>query len=535
MRPTTAPAGSSFPSGRARAGRWATALGAALLATPTLASPVFVADNTDDATLASRAFTAGVVCTGWTPPHHDRVVLTRTAVVDGYAGRAFVDAEGLHRIELPTERTARTLIHELAHAWANKGPAALTEGRADLLADCIAMRLPAIDLLDPDPGHDLDHLPDLRKWTHPRGAHTARLADRERADAYLGASRLMRVVATLVPPQKLWPEDGALRWKDLDRLLEEAGPRGAIVVDMLAGGAPRQAQALTDHDRDGLPWIAEILGNTNPDVWDTDGDGWWDGAPIAPSGAVPLPRDGTAVCSGLTASPRGGRVQVRARVTRSYEPPKVRVLASDTWFVDDPSRGVHIEPNQPILLALDGGLHGAVGGAWALAGGQDLLNAWNCRSTPAMTVWLGDPTFTPLLSTFIEQLEEHASRADGLLGKVPRRLVVGLGTDAVEVDADGVRLSAELLRWATREGRLDALAGLAVALHRAWMAPPDERRWDSAEALLHALVDDPPAALFFSADRDQPQERTAVAERCGWRGAILGPCIPQPRRGDGRR
>ncbi len=505
-------------------------LAAALAATPAAAGPSFTAEDLGDAALARRAWAAGVACTGWEPPHHASITIVRAPVIDGYTGRAFVDEEGLYRVEIPPDRPHRTLIHELAHAWASRGPSALTEGRADLLADCIATRLPAHDLLDTDPGNDLVDLPDLRRWSHPRGAHSARLADRERADAYLGASRLLRVIATVLPKQALWPEDGTLRWRDLERLLGEAGPAGAIVLDVLDGGPTRQADALTDRDRDGLPWLAEVLGDTSPEAWDTDGDGWWDGAPPAPVGAVSLPPDGTAVCAGLTASPTGGRVQVASRITRSFAPPQVRVLSGDVWLVDDPARGVAISPNQPILVALDGGLRGASGGAWALAGGQDLLVAWNCTSDARRTIWLADPTFAPQFAAFTALLDDHVDRADGLIGPASRRLVVGVGTDAVTVDEDGVRLSTGLLRWARETGRLDVLAGLAVGLHRAWLAPEDERRWDTAEAIVRAIVDDPTEDLFLSADRDQPERRAEAARRCGWRGLILGPCPNAPAR-----
>jgi hypothetical protein len=488
------------------------------------AAPLFEADAKEDATLATRAWRAGVGCTGWVPLHHEVIRIQRTASVDGYAGRAFVDNGGLHRIELSDEHPQRTLIHELSHAWVSRGPAALTEGRADLLADCIAMKLPALDLLDPDPGDDLASLPDLRRWTHPRGAHSSRLLDRERADAYLGASRLMRVIATLVPQERLWPEDGTLRWRDLEKMLEEAGPRGAIVLDVLHGGAERQAHALSDQDRDGMPWLAEILLGTDPDRWDSDGDGWWDGAPRVPVGAVPLPPDGTAVCSGLSASPRGGRVQVSYRATRATERPLVRVIASDIWMSNDPAEGVTVPPNGPILLALDGGLRGSVGGAWAHAGGQDLIDSWNCRSTPEHTIWLGEARFAPHIGAFQRELEEHASRANGLLGATTRRIVVGLATDRVQVNADGVQLSAPLVSWAVENDRLDALAGLAVAMHRTWLAPMEERRWDIAEALVQALVDAPPAELFLTVDDDQAQARLKDADRCGWRGLVAGPC-----------
>lgn len=501
------------------------------LATPALAGPTFVSDILSDASLARRAWAAGATCTGWVAPHHQHIEIRRVPTVEGYAGRAYVDADGLHRVEISDERTARTLIHEIAHAWASRGPATLTEGRADLLADCIATRLPALELLDPDPGDNLDHLPDLRRWTQSQSVHTSQLQDRERAHAYLGSSRLLRVIATIVPREQLWPRDGSLRWRDLEDLLEAAGPHGAIVLDVLSGGAERQAEALTDHDRDGLPWLAEILGATDPDAWDSDGDGWWDGAPQAPAGSVPLPPDGSAVCSGLTASPHGGRVQVRSGVTRASHAPKVRVIAGDTWILDDPAAGVAIPPSQPVLLALDGGLRGATGGAWALAGGQQMSNAWNCRSTPTYTVWLADPTLAPQLLPFVKNLDEHLNRARGLVGSTTRRIVVGLGAPRLHIDTDGVRLPTALLTWAQQHDRLDAVAGLAVALHRAWLAPPEERRWDTAEALMTALIDDPTDDLFVGVDELDIRTRADEAAQCGWRQRILSNCpeVTAPR------
>lgn len=496
----------------------------ALLAGAAHAGPVFQSDVPGDQRLATKAYAAGVACTGWEPAHHAVVELVRQGALDGYEGRAYLDNDGLYRIEISDANPGRTLLHELAHAWASRGPAALTEGRADLLADCMANHLHRIDLLDPDPGRDLDALPDLRRWSNPRAGHTGRTDDQERADAYLGAARLLRVVSVVLPFSSLYPTDGSLRWRDLERSLERAGPKGAIVLDILGGGAQRQSQALTDQDRDGLPWLAEILAGSDPKRWDSTGDGWWDGAPPAPQGAVPLPPDGTAICSGLTASPRGGRAEVRYRATRATVPQRVRVIAGDVWLVDDPTQGVSIEPNQPILLALDGGLRGATGGAWAQVGGQELSKAWNCHSDPAATAWLADPTFAPHFVRFLRELDELSARATGLLGKTPRRLVVALGTDTFKVDTDGVQLSSTFLSWATEAHRLDAAAGLAVALHRAWLAPPDERRWDTAEALLHAILDDPPSELLLSADTEQREARLAEARRCGWTGTILGPC-----------
>lgn len=498
---------------------------ALLIGLPAVAAPPrFVADAPEDGALARKAWAAGVACTGWAALTHEDVRIVRAERVDGYDGRAWLDADGLYRIEVSGPRPARSLVHEVAHAWTRRGPAALTEGRADLLADCMALRMGAPDLLDPDDGRDLAFLPDLRRWSNPRTRHDDGAFDEHRADAYLGAARLMRVAGTVLPPSALWPRDGVLRWRQLADDLLAAGPKGALIVDVIEGGEARQRQALTDRDQDGMPWLAEILEGTDPERWDSDGDGWWDGAPQASPSAVPLPLDGTAVCSGMASGPAGARVQVRYRAARASTPPAVRVVTGDVWIVDDPARGVAIEPGRPVLLAVDGGQPHAAGGTWALAGGQGLVQAWNCRSTPTWTVWVDDPRAAPDLSTFGDQLAEHLRRADGLLGHAPTRLVVTLGARDTGVNDDGVRLSTGLVAWARDADRLDALAGLAVAMHRTFTGPVEGRRWDTAEALTRALVDAPPPTLFVAVDEEHPAARTSDAGRCGWDAIMAGSC-----------
>jgi len=487
-------------------------------------APRFVADDLDDAVLARKAWGAAEHCTGWTAPAHEQVRITRGPAVGGYDGRAYIDADGLERIELSGLDPRRSLLHEIAHAWTRKGPATLNEGRTDLLADCMALTLTDPDLLDPDDGRDLSALPDLRRWTNPRTHEGSDMLDEGRADAYLGAARLFRVVGTVVAPRRLWPQDGQLRWKELEALLVHSGPRGAIVWDVLEGGVERQREALSDRDRDGQPWLAEILSGTDPERWDSDGDGWWDGASPAPVGAVPLPPDGTAVCSGVAAGHQGARLQVRYRATRAAERAPVKVLAGDLWIVDDPARGVRVDPGEPVLLALEGGQREATGGAWALAGGQDLVNAWNCRSTPRYTVWVAEPTATISLQAFTRAVDEHLHRADGLLGPASRRLVVSLGAERVAITPDAVHLSTGLLAWAQEHDRIDALAGLAVALHRTWQGPEHARRFDTAEALTRALVDDPPDTLFVAVDHEHPTAREHEAARCAWKGVVSGTC-----------
>ncbi|MFK7929362.1 MAG: hypothetical protein AB8H79_14300 [Myxococcota bacterium] len=492
------------------------------------AAPTFVADAPEDATLAVRAWAAGEACAGWTPASHDPIRLVRSHKMEGFDGRAHLDAEGLHTVELAGLNPRRSLLHEIAHAWTRKGPPALTEGRTDLLADCMATHLSEPDLLDPDDGRDLDALPDLRKWTNPRNYSGGTGLDQDRSDAYLGSARFLRVVAAVVEPTSLWPRSGQLRWKDLERALLRTGPKGAIILDTLNGGPERLRAGLTDSDRDGQPWLAEILLGTDPERWDSDGDGWWDGAPAAPLGAIPLPSDGSMVCSGVAVGPKGARVRVTYRATRVSAPPPVRVVAGDVWLVDDPAQGVWLNPEEPVLLALDGGQRDSAGGTWALPGGQHLSTAWNCSSTPRYTVWVADPSSAAALADFQAALGEHLHRANGLLGPPARRIVVALGAPGVEATDDVIYLSKGQVEWAQNHGRLDALAALAIALHRTRMAPDGHRRWDVAEALTRALVDDPPAMLFVAADEEHPAERTLDARRCRWRGVVEGRCDQRP-------
>jgi hypothetical protein len=502
------------------------------IATTALAAPPqFTAEDPAHAEIASEAWRAAEVCTGWVAPAHKRVEIAQGYVRGGYHGGALIDERGLALIEVGTERQRRSLLHEVAHAWVRGGPAALTEGRTDLLADCIALATGGP--LDPDSGRDLDHLPNLRMWDNPQVQHRESDLDEGRADAYLGAARLLRVVSKVLPEQQLWPVAGTLDWDELAALLEPQGPSGHMVLALLDGGPQRQAAGLSDRDHDGVPWLGEILTGTNPDAWDSDGDGWWDGASEPPSmAAIPLPLDGTPVCSGYAAGAKGGRAQALWRGELRNPQVGVRVWAGDTMLVDDPAKGVSVPAGVPVLLGLRGSLEQTTGGAWAMAGGQDLVLDWNCRSSPAATVTVADPVSAAILEPFTAQLTEHISRANGLLGRPSRlRTVVSLGDSTSGVTADGVvRLSTGLTEWVQQTGRIDALSALTVALHRVWQKEVDSRRWDTAEALTRALVDDPPSTLFVAVDKAMTAAWEKEAASCpdGWHGVLRGDCRPQP-------
>lgn len=492
------------------------------------AGPRFVSERADLAALADQAWAAGIECTGWEPTTYPEVPITLGYVGGGLAGGANVDRLGLRGITIDPKPSRRTLVHEVAHAWAYQGPIALTEGRTDRLADCIVEALDLGIPLDPDPGGSLPNMPDLRSW---RGAaHSLANPDAGHREAYIGAARLIRVVEPILEAGALWPRDGKLTWRQLEKKLGRAGPRGVALLGVLRGDVATQRIALADTDHDGQPQIAEVLDGTDPTRWDSDGDGWWDGSkrPTSPA-AIPIPGDGTPVCAGFSGLTRPARIQVlKGGDLRGAPLPGLRVQVGDTLILDDPTRGVHVPTGEPVLLTLDDPRRSA-GGAWAIVGGTGLSDAWNCRSDTRWTVYTASPHAALVLDDFTSQLDLHLRRADALLnGPSKRRLVVALSADATGILGETIALSTGQVDWARANGRPDVLAGLAVALHRIWVGEADLQRWDTTEAFARALIDDPPETLFVSVDtahmRTWEHESTVCAE--GWDGVLDGDCSP---------
>jgi hypothetical protein len=494
------------------------------LATP----PIFSAFSPEFAEKARQAWIAAEKCTGWEAPRHDQVELRQGYVPGGFVGGAWIDGDGLYRVQIGLDNTDRALVHEIAHAWASNGPSALTEGRADLLADCVVTMVPSLAPLDPDSGMSLDNMPDLRRWSANRRDGID--LDTSREDAYLGSARLMRTVAEVVDRRSLWPTSGLLRWRDLNDLLDNAGAPGTMIQALLEGGERTQREALSDVDRDGQPWIAEILGGTDPLRWDSDGDGWWDGAPATPSiAAVPLPPDGTPVCSGFSGRP-GAVVQILASGSwRGGQTPQIQAYEGSTTLSGDPTAGVRLSGDGPLMMRLqsDGP---ATGGLWAMVGGSGLVVDTACRSTPRYTAWWEGSGSQALLPEFLSALDIYVGRAEKLLGPSSSRLVVRLGSESTEVDHDGVvHLSEGELAWAATTDRPDALAAVAVAIHRVFSAPHADRAAEGAEALTRAMLDDPPDLTFVSVDLQRAEQRKRSVAACprGWDGVLDGHCVRQ--------
>ncbi len=278
-----------------------------LLVSAALAAPTFVADDVRLERLADTAWAAATACVGHEAPARERVEIVVGPVRGGFGGRAFVDgwvgrrtydregrvltetlsdAGGLARIELAAPRP-RSVAHEVAHAWVHGGPSALVEGATNLLADCIARRAPrqfgwAVG------GDTLDGLEDLRSWRNADDASPS-----TRIAGYAASSALMRAAARVVPESVLWRSDWT--WSAFADVLRGAGD--TVVLPIVEGGVASQLAALADLDGDGMSALEEQLMGTDPDEWDSDRDGWWDGAPpeLGASGAVPIPSGGSSL------------------------------------------------------------------------------------------------------------------------------------------------------------------------------------------------------------------------------------------------
>lgn len=266
-------------------------------------APVFVVEHPGDAELANALWPELAACAQREAPHHRFVPIDRT-LEPPHDGLSHFGDEGLYAISLRPTAPPIVLAHELAHAWVRGGPPTLTEGRAELLAECAAHRRPDLVPFLNDDRSQLDRMPDLRFWSDDRYLEPVVLVA-----AYRGSRRLFRAIADAVPAEQLYGQPD-MGWDELTPLLQTNAP---LVLNVLESGVHTQRRALRDTDLDGLVNLQERMRGTHPGMWDTDGDGWWDGAPEdRPLGAVPLPPDGSPVCMPLIPN-LPGLVEVQLR------------------------------------------------------------------------------------------------------------------------------------------------------------------------------------------------------------------------------
>ncbi|MEN0061465.1 MAG: hypothetical protein AAGA48_04895 [Myxococcota bacterium] len=459
-----------------------------------LATPAFHGPP-DDVARATRAWEAAKVCSGREGYAARDVEIRHRTIPGGFLGIAHTTSDGeLVRIDL--DKTSghyrEVLVHEVAHAWVSDGPLALVEGAAELLADCIVAQDPGLATLQYDDGRDLTGLPDLRTWAPP-DQHEPESLGAIRTDAYIGASRLLRTVAEVLDQSQLWPAEG-LSWTNFEAALNAAGPRGQAILAALHGGPVAQREALSDPDLDGVPTLAETLAGTNPHRFDTDGDGWWDGARNVPDDAVAIPLDGTPVCAGHRPV-RGQALDVLTGGNlRGADVPRVvgRSSAAGATFKAESRRATGwghatalVGGGRSVLLQLDHKADHSTGAAWARIRGRDLVADPGCRSNAQLTVWAHHRSVERDVEPFFAAL--HGAR-DALVerfGPSPSRIVVLLGGTSSTVKGNVVVLGPHELDRARRTGDWRSLALLAVSVQHLWgRGEPD---WTGAEALARSF------------------------------------------------
>lgn len=303
------------------------------------------------------------------------------------------------------------------------------------------------------------------------------------------------------------------------------------VLAAIRSGRQGLAERLSDVDRDGKSAVAEAIAGTDPYVWDSDGDGWWDGfdRSLAPPGAFPLRMDGGPTCADRIAGPGGSAVQVVLGGTARRLPDTVVVWLDDerhTARVGDTIRastGAVIRVQSPVGAGND-----TVQGLWAVVSGDRLHARPGCRPLPGVVV-NGDDV--ALVFAVESNLREPMDRASTLLGldTSPLRVHVGgasTGLSNSRADAGVVTLATSLAA-----SRPDEAAALAVAWHRlaAW---PAALEVVTVEALAWDLLGRTPPRPIVATRADEVRARRADVARCGgwaaWLEARCGDVIAAP-------
>lgn len=480
------------------------------LLTSLVASSSALTLETSDRTLTKALpgiVEAGVACTGREIAIAEPLVVDRVQKLAGSTGvEVLYDESGaLSRIDVTGGTRNEVVAAVVAGAWFERDVLGVWVGRSQLLAGCIA------DATGTTPGWtagDLSEMPDLRLWTAFDAQFTARQQE--------GASRLFEAIGLVLGDEVVF-EPGFTTWEAVDAALAGAGERGRAVLDAMAS-VEGQRLALDDPDNDGWSRLYEELTGTDPELWDSDGDGWWDGAPERPEGAVLVPRDGSLICAPKV--PAG-----EEHMTLEYGG---RLLGFPLH--DRVEHGVGI--SEPIRISFDWA--NRPGGAWFVVRGDELVDNPACRMSEGLTIRDATERFPKLLKAIEPHLIQALSQLEAIAGPSPRRQVVQLGDsggsivriDAVPegrgADVPGVLVPVAIGNEARKKERLDHVAAQAAAL----------LRFADIEALF-----DPAAAGAFgclmtgrpvpntpqvSSTRAEVKAWIKRVERCGWDGIVEG-------------
>jgi hypothetical protein len=404
-------------------------------------------------------------------------------------------------LSLPANASPHDLAMALAAHW-HPGDDALSAARQAVLTHCLEREAHGYQV-------GVDTVSEL---TDPKGS------------ALAGQRLGMALTATL----DTGPAMAALAsWDAL------AADAPAPVAELLDADADAWRAALSDPDRDGLTTLHERLLGTDPARWDSDGDGWWDGAVVPEAPARPLFLDETFAC--FDVSPRRKRTAEIAVWRRDAHGGVARVQNFDSkhGIVLSPSL-----PGPPESLAL-----------WATLRGDELRPNGDCVTRPGATLRIEKDAFgalglddsdatsareeaRALLTPIAEALDAAADDWHAAFGAPPARPYVQLVESQSRVSRSlgtwpRVDLEARFAKTWDKGTRLADLAGLSWALHYVGLAD-DARisRLEPAVALWTAQAPHKVAPNLFGADAKQVKAWTAAAASCksGWSGLLDRSC-----------
>jgi hypothetical protein len=450
------------------------------------------------------------------------------------AGRSTLGPDGQFVIEIAPEQGARVVAHEVAHAWANGGPPALDEGRAELLMVCILRRL------EPDSAKqavdDAARTPAVDLWNW----RNADDADAEhRWHGYASALRMFLALEPVLPPTELWPEDPS--WDRFGQALagiprDQSGLWAAL--SWLGRDSP-----WSDLDGDGVPNEVERALGRRPDLAEppeAEGDG-----------SLVLVGSGAPVCAGIAAGPDGATVQLDGPAVERVRAWTPRGSGRDLWVRAVEDGVVELRPRESLVLGAIGAEAvtvrasgtGTVAdpGCWGLrlhpradldpADRSALEDAFAAAARRAAR-WLGDNdtplvviTGRPVTSPNGLCAEGAAVSEDVPFTQVVWRLPPGAhpGAEREQVEEGCLSLGRDLEPLWT-EKRWDQLAATAIALHAAWTSPLPRPDLGLAEALAWDLTSGPVVATSMAPFDDGRWHAAAVACPSGWRGVLAGKC-----------
>jgi hypothetical protein len=472
-----------------------------------LAAPTFIAeDHPPDAELGPKIWEAAVACTGWEPEVGIIRVHRDVSSKERRSGWWRANDEGAE-IHLRARVADMVYAHEIAHTWFHGGDKFVSEGRAEALAICVSRRIGDDVPLWRDMferADVVDAMPDLRTWSQERGYD---YPIDELVGAYRGSKRLFHVLFDLTDDlDGFWDADLST-WEDLEGWLESHNDATRQLAAWLDEGVETQRLLLGDPDRDGRITVEERLSGTDPSVWDTDGDGFWDGADARALAGIPLPRQGGRICLPLLPAP-GTEATVRI-LKRSY------------YGITEPH---YEEPHTGRTMWLRESVDSrAFSGAWVELEGAALVPDPDCHLGPRHTLSAVTPSVRPALAPLSDALVALEPRVVATVGRPVLHAEAELGASTALLERQGfdaVLLDEPLVKAAIRREACDDLAALVLAGMIA--ADADARRAQSRAAwfaLAEALRGERIRGLDVSR-RELAETAARVEAAGGWAAAF---------------